>query len=252
VSEFVSRSKDDVFSGPRRRDEQVFPVTAQRRHKSLKSTFVDRTPPTDCSRDMITDIHLIETRTGQVSNPMREQYWRIDDGWRYSDQIIKWRRTASRGDKVKLKQQSEKAALARKHAELQRLLRKTGIRLEPRTIGVIINPDKHIADLFNIPGFHARIGWKSDLAQQNYTGTISYELKCISTLRDRKAVKVRSRQKSTTKLSKAVAWRAFEQWLNTASGDLRRAFEKHFALPLGCLDDPDLDKPATVLHERMN
>jgi hypothetical protein len=51
-----------------------------------------------------------------------------------------------------------------------------GVAPEARTIAVILDADRHLADVHIFKGFHERIGWTSQQAKEGYVGTFSYTL----------------------------------------------------------------------------
>lgn len=62
----------------------------------------------------------------------------------------------------------------RKDAALKKLGQVVGHDLKPVTMMLMINPDTKSADLFQVDGYHANIGYNSPLAKQGYVGSYQY------------------------------------------------------------------------------
>jgi hypothetical protein len=57
-----------------------------------------------------------------------------------------------------------------------RILEKAhGKQVHGRTVALIVNPDKKVADVFVFKGFHHRIAWNSPQAKAGYAGSYRYD-----------------------------------------------------------------------------
>jgi hypothetical protein len=123
--------------------------------------------------DLIEDHKLIEVKGGQPSNGRSGWHWRLTIG----------EPRGKRAEKILRMSAEQKRAF---HGKAQRLIRHRkedvlrefekimGYSLKRQTMGVIVNPDTKMADIFLWDGWHNRVGWNSDLAKASYRGTVKY------------------------------------------------------------------------------
>ena len=123
--------------------------------------------------DVMADNHVVEVKTGLVSNGESAQHWRATAG-QPGVRETAWLKTATPEEKAEWNRAKGKAAIARKLQVLEEISQERGIKLTAKTYGIILNPDTRTADVFEIDGFHERVGWKSELAQHSYVGTVKF------------------------------------------------------------------------------
>jgi len=123
--------------------------------------------------DVMADHRVVEVKAGLVSNGDSAQHWRATIG-QPGVRETAWLKTATPEEKAAWNRTKGKAAIERKQQVLLAVGRERGIRLKAKTYGIILNTDTRQADVFVIDGFHERVGWKSDLAQHSYVGTVSF------------------------------------------------------------------------------
>lgn len=123
--------------------------------------------------DVMADHHVVEVKAGLVSNGESAQHWRATIG-QPGPKEAAWLKAATPEEKAAWNRTKGKAAIERKQQVLMAIGRERGIRLKAKTYGIILNTDTRQADIFVIDGFHERVGWKSELAQHSYVGTVSF------------------------------------------------------------------------------
>jgi len=123
--------------------------------------------------DLAGDHTVMEVKTGLVSNGPGAQQWRATIGQPGKEES-KWLKTASADEKRDWNAAKAQAIIDRKEATLKQLEKERGVELKAKTVGVIIHPDKRLADIHVFDGFHHRIGWKSDVAKAGYVKTVRY------------------------------------------------------------------------------
>lgn len=123
--------------------------------------------------DLVEDHEVFEVKTGLVSNGAASQQWRATIG-QPGKAEAKWLAHASDTAKEKWNDQKSAAILDRKQAALRTVSRMVGHSVQGKTVGVILDPDRRVADVHVFNGFHLRIGWKSDEAKAGYVGSFKY------------------------------------------------------------------------------
>lgn len=121
--------------------------------------------------DLAGDHMAIEVKAGLVSNGKGAQQWRATIGQPGKKEQA-WLKKASREQKARWNEAKGQAILNRKNRALKELEKKSGMKLKPRTLTMIINPDTKTADVFFFKGFHRRIAWNSRQARAAYVRTV--------------------------------------------------------------------------------
>ncbi len=120
--------------------------------------------------------NVIEVKGGLVSNGTSAQQWRVTLGQPGPEEramMDKMKPEAlARYNAAKME-----AAVARKEEVRQEISKSTGREQKAWTYGVILNPDKGLADIYRFPGWHARIGWKSSQAAAGFVTTVKWKPK---------------------------------------------------------------------------
>ena len=123
--------------------------------------------------DLIGDHELIEVKTGLASNGKSAQHWRATIGQPGKEET-KWLRTASPEAKRAWNQRKADAIMERKQKVLREFSKKLGKQVRGRTVALILNPDKKLADVYVFKGFHHRIPWNGPQAHAGYAATYRY------------------------------------------------------------------------------
>jgi hypothetical protein len=135
-----------------------------------------KTPVNNLPIDLIHDHRLIEAKAGQASNP--DGVWALKyDGKFTQAQEAKFAKMTP--EKVKVAKKRINAAKvegihARKAAFIERMNKELGFVEKAGMMCVLVNPDTKTADLYEFDGFHDRIPFKSEQAQQAYVGSVKY------------------------------------------------------------------------------
>lgn len=125
--------------------------------------------PIDISGDHI----AVEVKTGLVSNGKAAQQWRATIGQPGKSET-EWLKTASADQKSAFNEQKRQAIMSRKKSALAELEKTKNVKVAPKTLTTILNPDTKTVDLFMFDGFHSRIPWNSPEAKKAYVGTYHY------------------------------------------------------------------------------
>ena len=144
----------------------------------LQSTGMTDAKPLNTERsnfpvDAVGDHELIEVKTGMVSNGPGAQQWRATIG-QPGPKETAWLKQASASDKRAWNEAKQAAIIDRKEAAVKEFSSRLGAEIKGKTLTMIINPDKRVADVYLFDGFHSRIGWKSDEAAAAYKGSYKY------------------------------------------------------------------------------
>jgi len=117
--------------------------------------------------------NLVEVKGGLVSNKSGSDQWRNNIGGLTPLQTKLQRELSPK--ELRAHNDEKRASIERRKLEVvKELSKETGRKLKPVTVTMIINPDTQTADVYEIPGFHQRTGWKA--AAQHFKRTIRYEL----------------------------------------------------------------------------
>jgi hypothetical protein len=122
--------------------------------------------------DLMGDKMLIELKTGLSSVGKSAQQWRTTFSTSPAEKkLLKKMSPARRTEFYAKKQQEAYDRKGQAHKDIEMAV---GQKLSAHTMGVILNHDKGLADLFMIPGYHQRVGWNQEQTKKGYMGTVKY------------------------------------------------------------------------------
>lgn len=124
--------------------------------------------------DLVGDHEVYEIKTGQVSNSPDAQKWRATIGQPGKAETA-WLKTASAEAKSAWNARKQAAIMERKAAAVAELSKKLGHPLTGKTVTVLLHPDKGIADIHVINGFHRLIGYNSEASKNGYVGSFQFK-----------------------------------------------------------------------------
>lgn len=123
--------------------------------------------------DLVHDHRVIEVKTGLISNSERAQQWRMTIGQPGPKETAMLKRMSP--EKKKAWNAKKQAAIAeRKKQAVAEYSKRLKTKVKGTTITVILHPDKRLADIYEFPGFHQRIGWNTPAAKKAYRRTVKY------------------------------------------------------------------------------
>jgi len=123
--------------------------------------------------DLIQDHAPTEIKAGLASNGKDAQKWRLT----FSQESAKEKELyAKMSPQERSQWNAAKQARIRQRKEkvLRDIEKSTGKKVSPRTMTVIINPDKKVADVYEFEGWHDIIRWNSPQAKAAYKGSVTY------------------------------------------------------------------------------
>lgn len=123
--------------------------------------------------DLIHDHQIVEVKTGQASNGGGAQQWRLTIGEPGKEEKD-WLASASAEDKAAHNAKKQADIHERKKKAIAGVSKELGFKVAGKTMTVILDPAKKIADLFEFDGFHDRLGWTGEQAQQGYIRSVKY------------------------------------------------------------------------------
>lgn len=123
--------------------------------------------------DLVHDHEVVEVKTGLISNGTDAQKWRMTIG-EPGVREKSWLARASARTKAVWNEQKQRLIRRRKTRALAELSQAVGRKLKGKTVGVILDPDRRLADIYVFAGFHDRIRWRSPEARKAYAGTFQY------------------------------------------------------------------------------
>ena len=123
--------------------------------------------------DMIGDDSIVEVKTGLVSNSLGAQKWRATIG-QPSKTETEWLRTADPEERAASNREKSDAIMDRKESVVREESARRGIALKAYTVGIILDPDRRIADIHVFNGFHRSIRWRSEQTRAGYKGSYHY------------------------------------------------------------------------------
>lgn len=123
--------------------------------------------------DLATRHHLVEVKTGLASNNEKTHRWRATIG-QPGKKETEWLKNASNDEKRDWNARKNKAIIARKNKAVQEHSKKHGVKMGGKTVGVILHPDKKVADVHEFEGFHHNINWKHPDTEKHYVGSYAY------------------------------------------------------------------------------
>ncbi len=143
------------------------------RAAGIKDAHPLNTEQNNYAVDVAGDHGAYEIKAGLAANGESAQHWRATIGQPGKAETA-WLASASAEDKAALNAAKGAAILARKQAAVERLAKEHGHEIAARTIGIIIDHDRKIADIHHINGHHLRVGWRSEQATSSYVGSYKY------------------------------------------------------------------------------
>lgn len=125
--------------------------------------------------DIMQGNNMIEVKGGLVSNGPSALHWRMtigEPGPTEKALIAKM----GKSEKQEHNRLKQKLIMQRKVSMVRTYSRRLGHQMEGRTMTLILNPDKGLADIYSFKGFHQRIGWKAKQVKDAYVTTVSYKV----------------------------------------------------------------------------
>ncbi len=116
---------------------------------------------------------VVEVKTGLVSNGPGAQKWRATIG-QPGKAESEWLGSASATEKAAWNRDKAQAIMALKDTLLREMSARAGAALRAYTVGIILDPDRRIADVHVFDGFHASIRWRGEAARAAYKGSYGY------------------------------------------------------------------------------
>jgi phage-related protein (TIGR01555 family) len=123
--------------------------------------------------DILAGRYLIEVKAGLASNQRSSMSWANKEG-EPGEAEKQWRKTASREEIADLGKRRQADRMERKNKRIKELSKELGVKLQPKTLTMIIHPDTRTADIHLFDGYHTAIGWKSPQTPKAYIGTFHY------------------------------------------------------------------------------
>jgi hypothetical protein len=123
--------------------------------------------------DLIGDHQVIEVKAGMASNGRAAQKWRTTIGQPGPAEAA-WLAKAGPDEKAAWNQKKSAAIISRKQKVVSAFSKRLGKKIKPKTVTMIIDSDRKVADLYVFEGFHSVINWRSPEAKAGYIGTYKY------------------------------------------------------------------------------
>ena len=123
--------------------------------------------------DVMGGNQAIEVKAGLATNGKTAQQWRATIGQPGKSETA----LLAMMDKDAKRTHNEwkmKAILDRKHAMLKKLSEKTGQKMQPKTVALIMAGDGSAADMFSFDGFHLRLPWNKHAIDDHFLGTYDF------------------------------------------------------------------------------
>ncbi len=123
--------------------------------------------------DMIEDHAPTEVKAGLVSNGRDAQKWRLTFSKESAKEKAAYEKMTA-AEREAWNAHKQQRIRERKEAVIADLEKRTGKKIKPRTMTVVINPDTKTADIYEFDGFHDIIRWYSVEAKAAYKGSVTY------------------------------------------------------------------------------
>ena len=123
--------------------------------------------------DVVVGNNVVEVKAGLASNGRTAQQWRLTIGQPGKAESA-WLARASDKAKAAWNERKQKAIVERKIKAMRAVSKETGRKLTPKTVTLILNPDKGVADIYEFKGWHQNIRWNSSQAHAAYKGSFKY------------------------------------------------------------------------------
>lgn len=124
-------------------------------------------------KNIIHSHEIVEAKVGQVSDDPNSKKWKMLSE-KPSEKEREWFQSASEEDRVEWLKMKKEMIFKKKLQVLEEIENQIGHKLSRKTVGAIINPDKMIADIFVLDGFHTELDWDSDLVKDAYIESVEY------------------------------------------------------------------------------
>jgi hypothetical protein len=146
----------------------------------LKSIGLEDARTADLDRnnfplDVIAGFEAVEVKTGNAGNGPGAQQWRLTIG-EPGKKEKEWLAKATPEEKAFWNANKQQMIHDRKGAALKELESKLGGKVKARTIALILDPDRGVADVYSFDDWHDRIGWNSEQAKKGYVRSFTYEV----------------------------------------------------------------------------
>lgn len=144
--------------------------------KQVEGAADARTAATDRNNfpvDVIYDHTLVEVKTGTIAAGKSAQQWRLTIGQPGKAETAAMAKLSPAA--LAAYNLDKQAAIVRRKAQaLHAIEQQLGHPVTARTMTVILDSDRKVADIHSFAGWHQRIGWTSQQAKNGYLGTYSY------------------------------------------------------------------------------
>ncbi len=123
--------------------------------------------------DLIEGHHPMEVKTGLVSNRKDAQKWRLT----FSQESLEEKElyaAMSSEDKAEWNRTKVELIKERKQDIVRDIEKECKCKISPRTVGVILNPDKQMADIYMVEGVHPILRWNNSVVKGSYLGSVKY------------------------------------------------------------------------------
>lgn len=144
-----------------------------REHRGMKDARPANDEQANYAVDVVGDHAAFEIKAGLVSNGKSAQHWRAtigEPGVKEKAQLAAMTPEQKRAHNDR----KEQLIIQRKQAALEKYAAETGVPVKAKTLTMVLDTDKKVADVFEFDGFHIRIPWNSDKAKSAYVGSYSY------------------------------------------------------------------------------
>lgn len=144
-----------------------------RQLKGLRSARAMNTHLNNFATDVIAGNTVYEIKAGLVSNSPDARRWRVSLGEPRQAEKAKMAKM-SPAQLARHNIRKQRAAHQRKQRVLDNVSQVIGHPVKAKTLALILDPDRKVADLYEFDGYHDRIGWHSPMAQAGYRGSVKW------------------------------------------------------------------------------
>lgn len=123
--------------------------------------------------DLVHDHEVYEVKAGLASNSASAQHWRATIGQPGPKEAV-WLAKASPAAKARWNEKKQQEIIDRKEQAVKEVSKRIGRKVSGKTLTLVIDPDRRIADIHVFNGFHSRISWNSSQAKAGYRGSFKY------------------------------------------------------------------------------
>lgn len=144
--------------------------------RGAREVFAANTDEPNYPVDLIAGNAVIEVKAGHAGNSPGAQQWRLTIGEPGKEEKALLAKMSPE-QKERWNNNKEEQIVVRKEIAMKNVGVALGRKLQGKTVTVIIDHRRKIADVYEFDGFHPRIGWKSEEAQKGYKGSFTYRPK---------------------------------------------------------------------------